>query len=72
MESHSQSKISKSTREKRDRQERLMAGLCTRCGKSPPKENRRLCEKCGDKGVRYVTDHRYKKTITEDDDDDWS
>lgn len=68
-ESLSKSKTAKSTKQKADRRRWLMEGLCTRCGKGPPMENRRLCDVCSDKSLKYNEDHRYRRKIKEADDD---
>jgi hypothetical protein len=65
----SKSKTVKSKRERKDRRRRLSKGLCTRCGKYPPKEGRRRCDECSEKGLQYMTETRYRQSITEDDND---
>lgn len=65
----SQSKILKSTRQKSDRRRWLAEGLCTRCGKRPPKENRRRCDECSERGIMHMIDVRYRRTLLEDEDD---
>lgn len=40
--------------EKQLRLERIEQGVCTRCGKDPPREGSRMCDSCQNKGRKYV------------------
>ena len=40
------------------RERRITAGLCTMCGKSPPREGKRLCAACNAKKTEYARSYR--------------
>ena len=67
--SSARSKIVKSTREKNHRKARLLAGLCTYCGKRPSAENRRSCDECGEKATERKFLSRFNRKNAEAEDD---
>lgn len=40
------------------RERRIAAGLCAMCGKSPPRDGKRLCAACNAKKTEYARSYR--------------
>ena len=49
-----QERQARANRDKLRRATRKAFGLCTRCGKEPPAEGKRMCEDCQEKGRNYL------------------
>ena len=45
------------------RKERVSSGLCTECGKYPPREGYKMCHYCQAKFRKYKNDENHKKGI---------
>jgi hypothetical protein len=54
-------------REKEQRNHRRALGLCTRCGRNKPERGRKMCGKCGQRGLENLSTHRTNRKLYGDD-----